>query len=371
MRKELLFWLLLLSLSVFAQDYQPNVWNIDSTYWEGPNDELETLDPILPAETGVSWDWVSGMVKWNTTNAPLPMSLAPEWVSPQIERTEVMAINLNRVNMKQNDSLAEHRTQLNSLGTAAYQPTTSFDASGAAAAAQSYAVQRANHTGTQAVSTITGLAAVATSGSYTDLTNKPTIPTNTNQLTNGAGFLTAEVDGSITNEIELPSQTGQSGKILSTTGSVPQWITPATAPGTNYATAYSAGTVYALTTTPAKLDFGTTDPVITIPAAGTYLILSNVAVTTSGLTTLAATSCDFKIRRTNNTAADISNATGFTNVPIATLLTSPIGDADVNAVIYTTSNSNDVLEVWGSRSTAINIGNINASSAHIVAVRIY
>ena len=68
---------------------------------------------------------------------------------------------------------------------------------------------------TQAATTITGLAAVATSGSYADLTgvpaipaaqvnadwnassgvaqilNKPTILTNTNQLTNGAGFVTA------------------------------------------------------------------------------------------------------------------------------------------------------------------------------------
>ena len=34
-------------------------------------------------------------------------------------------------------------------------------------------------------------AAVATSGSYTDLSNKPTIPTNTNQLTNGAGYITS------------------------------------------------------------------------------------------------------------------------------------------------------------------------------------
>ena len=35
------------------------------------------------------------------------------------------------------------------------------------------------------------LSTVATSGSYTDLSNKPTIPSNTNQLTNGAGFITS------------------------------------------------------------------------------------------------------------------------------------------------------------------------------------
>ena len=39
-------------------------------------------------------------------------------------------------------------------------------------------------------------ATVATSGSYTDLSNKPTIPSNTNQLTNGAGYITSS--GSIT-----------------------------------------------------------------------------------------------------------------------------------------------------------------------------
>lgn len=40
-------------------------------------------------------------------------------------------------------------------------------------------------------SLVSGLATVATSGSYNDLSNKPTIPTNTNQLTNGAGFITS------------------------------------------------------------------------------------------------------------------------------------------------------------------------------------
>lgn len=40
-----------------------------------------------------------------------------------------------------------------------------------------------------------------------------------------SGTLTSEVDGSITNEIELPTQTGNNGKILTTDGSTPSWIT--------------------------------------------------------------------------------------------------------------------------------------------------
>lgn len=39
--------------------------------------------------------------------------------------------------------------------------------------------------------TIDGLSDVATSGSYTDLTNKPTIPDSTSDLTNDAGFITS------------------------------------------------------------------------------------------------------------------------------------------------------------------------------------
>jgi hypothetical protein len=34
-------------------------------------------------------------------------------------------------------------------------------------------------------------ATVATSGKYSDLSGKPTIPTNNNQLTNGAGYITS------------------------------------------------------------------------------------------------------------------------------------------------------------------------------------
>lgn len=67
-------------------------------------------------------------------------------------------------------------------------------------------------------SEITGkplFSTVATSGSYSDLSNKPIIPTNNNQLTNGAGYLTAEVDGSVTNELQNLSISGNSLSISS------------------------------------------------------------------------------------------------------------------------------------------------------------
>ena len=41
--------------------------------------------------------------------------------------------------------------------------------------------------------TISSLSTVATSGSYNDLLNKPTIPTTTNELTNNSGFITNQV----------------------------------------------------------------------------------------------------------------------------------------------------------------------------------
>lgn len=174
-------------------------------------------------------------------------------------------------------------------------------------------------------------------------------------------------DESNTNELELPSQTGNTGKILTTNGSAASWVS---LPAANYFTAYSAGTVYTLTTSSAKVDFGTTDPSITITTPGTYQISVNIRIQYNGLTT-ALNACNFKLRRTNNTAADLINASTNFNVPAVTLLSGTGGDCDMPSVIYTTANSNDVIELWANRSGGLTLGSIEVAEASIVAVRLF
>ncbi|MFN7301438.1 MAG: beta strand repeat-containing protein [Bacteroidota bacterium] len=79
-----------------------------------------------------------------------------------------------------------HKTKLDGIATGATANNT-----------DAYLLARANHTGTQAVGTITGLSTVATTGAYADLTGKPTIPTLTSQLTNDSGFLTSNAVSSV------------------------------------------------------------------------------------------------------------------------------------------------------------------------------
>lgn len=139
-------------------------------------------------------------------------------------------------------------------------------------------------------------------------------------------------------------------------------------PGATTFEGIGTGTTYNLTTTSAKVDFGTTDPSITLTSPGTYMIVTNVKLDYAGLTTLGASTSTLKVRRTNNTATDLAT-TGFTT-PVLTLLTATAGDCDIRTFIYTTSNSNDVLEVWGNRGANVTVGNVVVSEASIIAIKI-
>ena len=133
----------------------------------------------------------------------------------------------------------------------------------------------------------------------------------------------------------------------------------------------AAGTVYALTNTAALLNFGTTDPSLTINAPGTYLLLANVRIDYTGATVAAPQLVTLKIRRTNNTAADITGATRSVKTDIITTLTYTLGVIPLPPVVYVTTNSDDVLEIWGSIDVAPSAGSIDAVEAELVAVRLF
>lgn len=73
-----------------------------------------------------------------------------------------------------------------------------------------------------------GLHAVATSGSYTDLSNKPTIPTSTSDLTNNSGFITSS--DIPTNVSSFTNDAGYLTSYTETDPTVPSWAKASSKP---------------------------------------------------------------------------------------------------------------------------------------------
>lgn len=140
----------------------------------------------------------------------------------------------------------------------------------------------------------------------------------------------------------------------------------------NYAkTVYAAGTAYSLTATPAALTFGTTSPSLTLDKAGTYLLLARVNVKYVAATFAAARTVTLKLRRTNNTAADLTNGTLVATTDIITTLTYTFGVFDLPRILYTTTNTDDAITIFGDVSAIPSAGSLDAIAAEIVAVRLY
>jgi len=133
---------------------------------------------------------------------------------------------------------------------------------------------------------------------------------------------------------------------------------------------YAVGTAYALTNSSAALDFGTTDPALTISTAGTYMLFGRVKLDYTGATFAAVRTVTLKLRRTNNTAADVSNSSTAFLTQIITTLTFTAGSISLPPVVYTTTNTNDSVTIFGDVSVAPTAGSLDATEASIVAVRL-
>lgn len=138
----------------------------------------------------------------------------------------------------------------------------------------------------------------------------------------------------------------------------------------NNLSVYASGTAYQLTATPALLDFGTTDPSLVISGVGTWLLSGRVRLDYNAATFAAVRTATLKLRRTNNTAADITNSsTGF-KTQIITALTYTAGIIDLPQVIYTTTNTNDIIQIFGSVDVIPSAGSFDAVEASIMALRV-
>jgi len=98
------------------------------------------------------------------------------------------------------DPLTLSSSQITGLGTAATQNSTAFDSAGAASTAQSYAIQRANHTGTQPASTVTGIAKQVFQG-FSVSTFDTSIPTFSGGVLTLFTLKSGGASGTITNTV--------------------------------------------------------------------------------------------------------------------------------------------------------------------------
>lgn len=140
--------------------------------------------------------------------------------------------------------------------------------------------------------------------------------------------------------------------------------------GANQKSVLAAGTVYSLTNTSAAVTFGTTSPSITLDQAGTYLIIARSNLLYNAATFAAVRDVTIKLRRTNNTPADLAaGMTTLIKTAIITALTYTFGDVFI-AGLYTTTAVNDIVSLYADVSVVPTVGSLDITEANIIAIRL-
>lgn len=135
-------------------------------------------------------------------------------------------------------------------------------------------------------------------------------------------------------------------------------------------TSYGAGTAYALTNVSAAVDLGTTDPVVVLDQAGVYRLSGRVNLKYTGATFAANQNVTLKLRRTNNTAADITNSSTVIVTGVVTTVTETFVVVQLPEVSYTTALTNDSITIFADVATAPSAGSLDVTEASIWAERV-
>ena len=224
------------------------------------------------------------------------------------------------------------------LGSAAFTSTNAYDPAGAAAAAQAYAIQRANQTGTQPASTITGLATVATTGNYYDLTNRPTLNAGTVTSVAGTGTVNGvTLTGNVTTSGNLTLGGTLSG--ISNSQLTNNSITITAGSGLSGGGTVALGGTVTISSTAAG---GTVTSVSTNNQSGVITSVSNatttpnITISLGNITPLSDTSVfNGSIGQTTPNAGAFNIAPAVPGVPVVTEFVGPYTVIEMLSFIFT------------------------------------
>lgn len=128
----------------------------------------------------------------------------------------------------------------------------------------------------------------------------------------------------------------------------------------------TGGTAYSLTTTAAQVTVNGTDAKLTVPGTGQWLLRGRVNLKYNGATFAANRTVTIKLRRTNNTAADVTNATCTVITGVVTTITETFMVVEIPESYYTTVNTDDEIAVYASIDTLPSAGSLDITEASIV-----
>ena len=115
-------------------------------------------------------------------------------------------------------------------------------------------------------------------------------------------------------------------------------------------TSYASGTAYTLTALNAQVVFGTTSPQITLPAAGTWIILAKATLSTGGVASGGI--LNINLQRTNNTPGAVPNSTSTVNFLGTTTAYFDI-PVELPIGIYQTNTVGDVLQLFAQQASMV------------------
>lgn len=131
---------------------------------------------------------------------------------------------------------------------------------------------------------------------------------------------------------------------------------------------FGSGTVYSVTTTPALLNLGTTQPSVQLGAAGLWLIFARARFDLNGATFGAVRTLTTLVRNVT-TSTNLPNSSATQKIQVVTTETFTLPGYE-KVFTYESSADNELIQLWASLSVGPSAGSVDCAEADILAIKI-